>query len=58
MIRQISTSGIVTTVAGGLAAGSVDGLGPDARFFFPEGVLADNRKFKKFSLFLNLIHLI
>ena len=58
MIRQISTSGIVTTLAGGLASGFANGLGPDARFNFPEGVLADNRKFKKLLLFLNLIHLI
>ena len=46
LVRQISTSGIVSTVAGGLTAGFSNGLGPDARFSFPEGILADKREFK------------
>jgi len=42
MIRKISPEGMVTTLAGTGAAGSVDGRGDTATFFFPEGVAVDN----------------
>ena len=40
-IRQISPSGLVTTIAGGSAFGTTDGLGLDARFQRPEGIAVD-----------------
>lgn len=41
-IRKISTSGLVTTVAGLAGSpGSADGIGSEARFFYPTGVAVD-----------------
>jgi sugar lactone lactonase YvrE len=42
-IRQITSAGVVTTLAGSHgAAGSADGTGSDARFYYPYGVAADS----------------
>ncbi|HTB26222.1 MAG TPA: SMP-30/gluconolactonase/LRE family protein, partial [Puia sp.] len=40
-IRKISTDGVVTTVAGNGLAGSADGKGDSASFFYPEAVTVD-----------------
>lgn len=41
-VRKVSTSGVVTTLAGGSGqAGSVDGVGTDARFVYPYAVAVD-----------------
>lgn len=41
-VRKITPQGAVTTVAGlADAPGSTDGLGRDARFFFPQGIAVD-----------------
>lgn len=40
-IRRISTGGMVSTLAGGGVAGSVDGVGSNARFSHPHGVAVD-----------------
>lgn len=41
VIRQISSSGEVTTVGGAGTPGSTDGVGTAARFFNPKGIAAD-----------------
>ena len=41
MIRKISSDGIVTTVAGNGRAGSLDGRGDSASFFYPQGIAVD-----------------
>lgn len=41
-IRKISTSGQVTTVAGGAQVGMIDGDASTAQFYQPRGVLADS----------------
>jgi sugar lactone lactonase YvrE len=40
-IRKISADGVVTTVAGNGLAGSADGKGDSASFFYPEAVAVD-----------------
>jgi len=40
-IRKISTSGIVTTLAGSVNSGSSNGLGASASFFAPTGIAVD-----------------
>jgi sugar lactone lactonase YvrE len=41
-IRKITSTGVVSTLAGSAASsGSRDGLGADARFYFPAGVATD-----------------
>lgn len=41
-IRRITSAGVVTTIAGLAGAiGSVDGIGADARFYYPTGVAVD-----------------
>lgn len=42
MIRQISPAGVVTTLAGALGSGSVDGTGTAARFHAPFGLAVDS----------------
>jgi sugar lactone lactonase YvrE len=37
-IRKVTAGGSVSTVAGGLAVGDVDGVGEDAQFHYPEAV--------------------
>lgn len=41
LIRKIATDGTVSTIAGAATAGATDGPGATARFFDPEGVVAD-----------------
>jgi sugar lactone lactonase YvrE len=43
MIRRISPDGVVTTIAGNGNAGSADGRGDRASFFYPEGVAVDRK---------------
>ena len=43
MIRKISADGMVTTVAGNGIAGSRDGKGDSASFFYPEGIAVDRK---------------
>ena len=40
-IRQISPGGVTTTLAGSVSAGSADGPGTSARFYWPKGVAFD-----------------
>lgn len=41
MIREITTTGVVTTIAGSGAMGSADGVGAAASFNHPEGMVID-----------------
>lgn len=41
MIRKITPDGVVSTVAGALAAGNADGQGTGARFTYPTGIAVD-----------------
>lgn len=41
MIRKVTPEGMVTTIAGTTASGYADGIGSDARFFYPKGVALD-----------------
>jgi streptogramin lyase len=41
MIRKISPLGVVTTLAGDVTPGGVDGVGPAARFSGPMGISVD-----------------
>jgi sugar lactone lactonase YvrE len=43
LIRKISADGMVTTVAGNGIAGSRDGKGDSASFFYPEGIAVDRK---------------
>ena len=45
LIRKIDTEGIVTTVAGSGMAGSVDGKGDTASFFYPTALAVDQQGF-------------
>jgi len=40
-IRRITAAGTVTTLAGAAAKGYVDGAGPAARFYYPDGLAVD-----------------
>ena len=41
-IRKVTSAGVVTTLAGGGAAGSADGIGKGAQFHSPRGVAVDS----------------
>ncbi len=41
-IRRITPSGVVSTVAGNIISGSIDGLGMKASFNFPTGIAVDD----------------
>jgi len=45
LIRKISKDGMVTTLAGSGVAGSADGKGDSASFFFPIGIAVDKKGF-------------
>ncbi len=52
-IKKISATGTVTTIAGNLAEGDVDGLADVARFYYPVGILIDLNGNLVISDFLN-----
>lgn len=41
MVRKVTSEGVVSTLAGDLDSGSVNGVGPAARFYRPVGVATD-----------------
>ncbi len=41
-LRKITSSGVVTTLAGNSPDGYADGIGTDAKFYYPSGIVVDS----------------